>query len=683
MSSKLNILSATENLPGVGPKKREAFERLNIRTLKDLIYHFPREYEDLRNITEISQIAKMEKALVRSRVLMILKGKGFGRKRTLRLLTEDRTGRLEILFFTGGYLERAFVQGSEYFFYGKVKTEEGRSVMLHPTFIAASDSSELGILPVYPLTKGLSQKELRKHIKTALEYAQDMPETLPRSIIREKKLCGLHYALQHIHFPKDEQKFREARYRLIYEELFDIQIALQFAKERFGKGREGIRFDEQIKASEFIQGLPYALTSAQERVLSDVESDMESDRAMNRLVQGDVGSGKTIIAQAAIYKASKCGFQSAYMAPTELLARQHFNTLSADLEPHGIRVGFISGSLSSKEKKEILSKLADGELDTIVGTHAILSEGVEFANLGLVITDEQHRFGVNQRLLLSAKAKNPDILVMTATPIPRTLAVVLYSDLDISVIDEMPPGRLPVETQKFSEEDREAAYQILFTEIQQGRQAYIVAPLIEDSEEIEGRSAQSLLEEVRHKFPMLESELLYGSMKQPEKDAIMDRFYNGITKILVSTVVIEVGINVQNASVMIIENAERFGLAQMHQLRGRVGRGKNKSYCLIITDSKADIAVARAETLCATNDGFEIAEKDLEMRGPGELFGIRQHGLPELKIANLSRHMRVFNEAKEDALALLSEDPSLTKTENLGFRNYIKEKFNAETSFVL
>lgn len=683
MSDSINILTTTEKLPGVGPKKSEAFERLHIKTLKDLIYHFPREYEDLRCITNISGVAEKEKALVRSKILMIIKGKGYGRKRTLRLLTEDKTGRLEILFFTGGYLEKAFVQGNEYFFYGKIKTEAGKSVMLHPTFIPATDSDELGIMPIYPLTKGLSQKELRKHIKTALQYIEELPETLPQSIIRKKNLCNLKYALQYIHFPKDEQKFKEARYRLIYEELFDIQIALQFAKGRFGKGRKGIRFDKRINTLTFIEGLPYTLTHAQVRVLSDVESDMESDRAMNRLVQGDVGSGKTVIAEAAIYKASKCGFQSAYMAPTELLARQHFNTLSADLEPYGIRVGFLSGSLTAKNKREILEQLMDNAIDTIVGTHAILSEGVEFANLGLVITDEQHRFGVNQRLLLSAKAKNPDILVMTATPIPRTLAVVLYSDLDVSVIDEMPPGRIPVDTQKFKQEDRDQAYQILFAEIQKGRQAYIVAPLIEDSEEINGRSAQSLFEEVRHRFPKLKTELLYGSMKQQEKDSIMERFYAGITNILVSTVVIEVGINVQNASVMVIENAERFGLAQMHQLRGRVGRGENKSYCLIITDAKSDIALERADTMCSTNDGFIIAEKDLEMRGPGEIFGIRQHGLPELKIADLSKHMSVFKEAKEDAIALLLQDPSLVQTENLGFKDYIKEKFNAETSFVL
>ena len=683
MSEMVDFLTTTDRVPGIGPKKKEALERLNVRTLRDLVYHFPREYEDLRHVMEISSIGVERKALVRSRVLMVIKGKGYGRKRTLRLLTEDKSGRLEIIFFMGGYMEKTFVQGHEYFFYGSVKTESGRSVMFHPTFMPVSEVDELGIMPIYPLTKGISQKELRKYIKYALKHMERMPETLPEEIIKKKNLCAISYALGQIHFPENEQKFKEARYRLIYEELFDIQIALQLAKERFGKGRGGICFDKNIRTKEFTDTLPYTLTGAQARVLSDVEADMESDRAMNRLVQGDVGSGKTVIAQAAIFKASKSGFQSAYMAPTELLARQHFKTLSSDLEPLGIRVGFISGSLSEKSKKEILNNLNKGTIDTIVGTHAILSEHVAFANLGLVITDEQHRFGVNQRLLLSAKGRNPDILVMTATPIPRTLAVILYGDLDISIIDEMPPGRIPIETRKFTDENREAAYKILFSEIQRGHQAYVVAPLIEDSDEIDGRSAQSLVEDVRHRFPGLKVDLLYGSMKQEEKDAVMNSFYAGITNILVSTVVIEVGIHVQNATVMIIENAERFGLAQMHQLRGRVGRGDNKSYCLIIIGTQSDIAVARADALCSTNDGFIIAEKDLAMRGPGEVFGLRQHGLPELKIADLSKHMELFMEAREDAAEFLAKGSARIMEEHFVFSRHIKEKFDAETSFVL
>jgi len=683
MSEILNLSTNIEQLSGVGPKKKEAFERLGIRTFQDLLYHVPREYEDLRNVTEISRIASEEKILVRAKILMIIKGKGYGQKRTLKLLTEDSTGRMEIIFFMGGYMERTFVQGQEYFFYGKAKNEQGRVTMFHPVFSSVLETDELKILPVYPLTRGISQKELRKHIKTVLFSLDNMEETLPSSILYKRKLCGLAYALRNIHFPDDEQRFREARYRFVYEELFDLQVALRFAKERFGKGRAGIRFAASVKATSFTDRLPYALTAAQARVLSEVECDMESDRAMNRLVQGDVGSGKTVIAQAAVYKASKCGYQSAFMAPTELLARQHYETLSADFGPYGIRIGYISGSLTSKARRIVIDQLKNGEIDIIVGTHAIVSEGVEFANLGLVITDEQHRFGVNQRLLLSCKGKNPDILVMTATPIPRTLAVILYGDLDISLIDEMPPGRIPVETKKFTGENRDDAYRILFSEVQQGRQAYVVAPFIEDSESLDGRSAQSLFEEVKQRFPGVESGLLYGSMKQQEKDEVMESFYAGVTRILVTTVVIEVGINVQNASVMLVENAERFGLAQMHQLRGRVGRGADKSYCLIVTDSRTELASARAEVLCSISDGFIIAEKDLSLRGPGELFGIRQHGLPELKLADLSRHLKVFEEAKEDASHLFAKDPQLTDEENYIFGERVKKKFASEISLVL
>jgi ATP-dependent DNA helicase RecG len=683
MNIALHSGSDISELKGIGPRKREAYEKLGIRTLNDLLSHFPREYQDYRSRKTISSLQDGEKALVQARALLIRKGKGYGRNRTLRLLAEDKTGRMEVLFFMGGYMENAFVQGNEYFFYGKVKNEAGRVTMLHPVFGSAQEAESAGILPVYPLTKGVTQKELRKHIKTALLTLAPIEESLPESILRKKNLCGLDYALANIHFPGDERKFQEARYRLIYEELFYMQTALLLSRNRFGKGTEGISFSRSVKGEDFIRGLPYPLTSAQKRVWADVEEDMESARAMNRLVQGDVGSGKTVIAQAALYKAVKSGFQAAFMAPTELLAKQHLEALSVDFAAHGINVGLLTGSLSSKEKKTVLDRLKNGGLDIAVGTHAILSEGVDFFNLGLVITDEQHRFGVNQRLRLSRKGENPDVLVMTATPIPRTLAVVLYGDLDISIIDEMPPGRLPVETKKFNEEERDKAYEILASEISKGRQAYIVAPLIEDSEEIQGRSAQNLFVEMKERFPDVRSSCLHGEMKQQEKDAIMGGFYSGEIQALVSTVVIEVGINVPNATVMLIENAERFGLAQLHQLRGRVGRGSRKSYCLIVTDSESEVAAARARTMCLTNDGFIIAEKDLELRGPGEIFGVRQHGLPELKLADPVKHIKVFEEARQDARVLLSEDFDLSKPENRCFSAGIKQRFDAVDSLVI
>lgn len=683
MKQRVDLEGGVQNLSGIGPKKAEALQRLGIFTPRDLLFHFPREYQDLRKLSAIAELQDGAKALIRAKVLLIIKGKGFGRKRTLRLLAEDETGRMEILFFMGGYLEQAFQQGSAYFFYGKVQIQNGKVRMLHPDFSSAGAGPAEGILPIYPLTKGITQKELRKHIRGLLLEKEETEETLPASIIAKKHLCALSYALQNIHFPIDEQKYKEARYRLIYEELFFLQTAILLSRERFGNGREGIRFSSQVRMEEFLEGLPYAPTGAQRRVLAEVEADMESAGAMNRLIQGDVGSGKTLIAQAALYKASKSGYQAAFMAPTELLARQHYDTLRTDLAPLGMRIAFLSGSLSAKERNSILKSLQDGLVDVVTGTHAIVSQGVAFSNLGLVITDEQHRFGVNQRLTLSKKGKNPDVMVMTATPIPRTLAVILYGDLDISLIDEMPPGRIPIRTSQYSGQRREEAYALLEKEVRRGRQAYVVAPLIEDSEAMESRSAESLILEIQNRFPGIPSAVLHGNLNQKEKEQIMERFYRGAIGILVSTVVIEVGIDVPNATVMLIENAERFGLAQLHQLRGRVGRGKEQSYCLIVSEAQSEMAAARAEVFCSTNDGFLIAEKDLELRGPGEFFGVRQHGLPELVLADPVRHFSIFQESRNDAAQLLRADPTLSLPENRSFGIRLRNKFDAAESVVL
>lgn len=672
-----------ESLPGVGPKKAEAYGRLGINSPRDLLFHFPREYQDLRNRRAISAMKDGEKVLVGGKILMVVPGKGYGRKRTLRLLVEDETGRMEVLFFMSGHMEKAFCQGGSYCFYGKVRVGNGKAQMLHPDFMAFRDQASGGIQPVYPLTRGLTQKDLRRHVAAALSVDIYQEETLPKTVLEKKKLCSLTYALRNIHFPEDEQKYREARYRLVYEELFSLQTALQLSRERFGKGQSGIAFSIDAPISGFLAGLPYAPTGAQRRVLAEVEQDMESARAMNRLVQGDVGSGKTLIAQAALYKASKSGYQGAFMAPTELLARQHFATLNADLAPLGVRIAFLSGSLAPKQRSQALLELKNGQVDVIVGTHAILSEGVKFHRLGLVITDEQHRFGVNQRLKLSQKGENPDVIVMTATPIPRTLAVVMYGDLDLSVIDEMPPGRLPIRTVSFLPENREQAYNVLGSEVKKGHQAYIVAPLIEDSDALDSRSAESLFAEVQNRFPAFACALLHGNLPQVEKDRIMDKFYHGKIQVLISTVVIEVGINVPNATVMLIENAERFGLAQLHQLRGRVGRGNDPSCCLIVSDGQNEIAAARAEVFCSTNDGFVIAEKDLELRGSGEWFGVRQHGLPELVLADPVKHYAVFVESRADAMDLLRIDPSLSLAENRSFAEALQRKFELRESLVL
>ncbi|MBR0131052.1 MAG: ATP-dependent DNA helicase RecG, partial [Firmicutes bacterium] len=660
MASKdkaLDLNSDITELKGFGPKKAELLKKLGLFRLRDMLYYYPRGYEDRRNVKEISALNNEDRALVKAKVLLVSPGRGFGRKRTLRLLTEDDSGRMEVLFFSAGYMLKAFRQGQEYYFLGKVKNENGRITMFHPAFFSSEEGFEGGIQPLYSLCRGISQKDLRKLSKGALSVSGGLSETLPDSVIEKARLCSLPYALSNIHYPEDEARYSEARYRLIYEELFDLKMAVLLSGDRFGSGRQG----QSVKSSgakHFVSRLPYELTGAQKRCLKAVLEDMASETAMNRLVQGDVGSGKTAVAEAALCQAAEAGFQGAFMAPTELLAQQHFETLSRDLMPLGITVDFISGSLSAKERRSALDRLRTGETQVAVGTHALISAGVEFFRLGLVITDEQHRFGVNQRKSLAGKGENPDVLVMTATPIPRTLALVLYGDLDVSVIDEMPPGRRQIITEKFTEEQRMQAYKKLIAEVRKGRQAYIVAPFIEDSEAIDGHSAESLYDDFCSAHKDISCGLVHGAMDQREKDDVMASFYRGEISVLISTVVIEVGINVPNASVMLIENSERFGLAQLHQLRGRVGRGEYQSYCyLVLGEDPGEVAEERAEILCSTNDGFVIADKDLEMRGPGEMLGYRQHGLPQLVLADLSKHIKVAQKAGEDAQQLIEADP--------------------------
>lgn len=660
-------------LKGFGPKKTQAFASAGICTLEDALYSYPRSYEDMRSPRNVCDCADGEKVLAVCRVLSVQKGRGYGRKRTLHVLAEDATGRLEVLFFMAGYMQNAFTVGEEYYFFGKVKAEKGRVTMFHPDF-GPWDESCRGILPVYRLSKGISQKDYRKLTAAALDLSDSLPETLPESVVRSAAICSNQFALKNIHYPADENSFQQSRYRLVYEELFDLKIALALSSKKERAENNGISFPGDA-AFRFAESLPYALTGAQRRVLDEIVADMQSSESMSRLVQGDVGSGKTVVAEAALLQAVSCGYQGLFMAPTEILAAQHFDTLQRDFAPYGLRIVLLTSSMKAKERKEALEMLRDGSAQIAVGTHALISEGVAYKNAGLVITDEQHRFGVSQREKLAAKGRNPDVLVMTATPIPRTLALVLYADLDISVIDEMPPGRKPIKTLSFKEKERKDAYRLLFAELEKGRQAYIVAPFIDDSESLEGRSAETLYEAFTRKHPEISCGLLHGAMSGAEKDRIMLDFYRGDISVLISTVVIEVGINVPNASVMLIENSERFGLAQMHQLRGRVGRGEYESYCLLCSGSESEISRQRSEILCKTADGFVIAEKDLEIRGPGEFFGYRQHGLPQLVLADPVRHAKLAEKAGEDARALLALDPALVLPENAPLRDKIKKKY--------
>ncbi|HEK4590054.1 TPA: ATP-dependent DNA helicase RecG, partial [Clostridioides difficile] len=544
-------------------------------------------------------------------------------------------------------------------------------------YLTNSPKNTCRFMPVYQLTYGVTNKEIMSIIRTVLEDKElIIQEYMPQRIIEKYRLCSIDFAVRNIHSPSSKESLKIALYRIVFEELLILQLGLFVFKS--GRNKEdGIKFETSKDLKKIISALPFKLTKAQNRALDEIIQDMNLEKIMNRLVQGDVGSGKTVVALLALANCVLNGYQGALMAPTEILAGQHYISLTESLKDFGINVGLLIGSLTKKQKDTVLEQIKNNEIDILIGTHALIEDKVEFNNIGLVITDEQHRFGVMQRSKLSLKGANPDILVMTATPIPRTLALILYGDLDISIIDELPPGRQPIETIAIEKSKRDRAYNNLVRrEVESGRQVYIVCPLVEESEAIEAKSAVELVEELRAEyFHDLRLGLLHGKMKSSEKDEVMRLFKDKEIDILVSTTVIEVGVNVPNATLMIIENAERFGLAQLHQLRGRVGRGSHKSYCVLIYDSKTDVCRQRMAIMEETNDGFKISEKDLEIRGPGEFFGTRQHGLPELKVANLFKHIKILKLAQQEARYILGEDNNLQLKENMALKKEIIDKF--------
>lgn len=673
----MNLRSKATAIKGIGPAKSAALSKLKIETIEDFLFFYPRDYEDRRELRHIAALRDGETAPVKGTIVLIVKGRNrIPRKQTLKLLVQDETGAMEVVFFNARYLEKMLNRNKEYIFFGKALVNAGRIQMLHPDVSRYEPEQGQGILPIYPLTGGISQGEMRKWQKAAMAHLPELEEYLPEETLKRNRLCGIRHAIENIHNPADRQRLMEAKFRLIFEELLFLQTGLLAMKYKMSGQSKGIVFSPEASMEAFTSMLPYQLTEAQRRVLSQINADMESERIMNRLVQGDVGSGKTAVAAAAMYKAVKSGFQAVMMAPTEILARQHYENLKDLFRRHGIKTGFLSGGISQKEKKEVQAQIESGFLDIIIGTHAVIQPGVRFHNLGLVITDEQHRFGVNQRALLSQKGRNPDVLVMSATPIPRTLAMILYGDLDISVIDEMPPGRKQIITRAVNSEGREAAYEFVRREAGKGRQAYVVAPLIEDSENLDVKSALGLYDELKERFHEFPVAFLHGGMKQADKDRIMEEFAKGRIRILISTVVIEVGINVPNATVMLVENAERFGLAQLHQLRGRVGRGEEQSYCILITEGNSSVAEERADIMKSTNDGFLIAEKDLEIRGPGEFFGMRQHGIPEFKLADLVKHVKILKAVRDEAERILKDDWLLTGKEYQKLKEKIDDLFN-------
>ena len=667
-------------LKGIGPKKAEKFEKLGLYTVEDVVKSFPREYEDRRNVKKIEELVPDETAMIRGKIRAMKKGRYTGRgRRTLRLLVEDETGRMEILFFNAGYMEKGLSsQGArerEYWFFGKVSENAGYPVMLHPAMGRVDDSEEDRILPVYPLTSGVTQNDRRKAAAQALELRARGWDPLEEEIRKRNELCDLDFALENIHFPESEQHMRVAKYRLIFEELLMFSLGLGLMKNLFSQTLSNFILEETPYEKEMLEKLPYELTKDQQDTIRDICRDMTSERRMNRLVQGDVGSGKTIVSAAAIYKVIRNGYQAALMAPTEILAQQHLETFSELFRDTGFRVELLTSGLPAARRREILEGIAGGDVDLVIGTHAIFGKAVKYKKLALVVTDEQHRFGVSQREALSKKGKEPHILVMTATPIPRTLALVMYGDMDISIIRDKPAGRKEIRTRVCPAEKRGKAYEFLRKELEKGRQAYIVAPLIESSEALPVRSAEEIYEETKKTLAPFETALIHGRMNQAEKDRIMTDFKAGKIHVLVSTVVIEVGINVPNATVMIIENSERFGLAQMHQLRGRVGRGEEQSYCILVLDGETEVARQRSQVMEETGDGFVIAEKDLMLRGTGEFFGLRQHGVPEMKIADIYRHSKILKRTAPETEKILGEDPLLQLPKNEDIRERIFEMY--------
>ncbi|CBA64595.1 ATP-dependent DNA helicase [Clostridioides difficile R20291] len=675
----LDLYKDVQYVKGIGPKKADKLNKLGIFTLKDLLYYFPRQFEDRNNLKKIAQLEDGEKVTIKAVISSI---NTFSPKEGMTLTkidVKDETGSAKLVFFNKSYIKNTFRPGDSILVFGKVKKKfnnlELTSCELE--YLTNSPKNTCRFMPVYQLTYGVTNKEIMSIIRTVLEDKElIIQEYMPQRIIEKYRLCSIDFAVRNIHSPSSKESLKIALYRIVFEELLILQLGLFVFKS--GRNKEdGIKFETSKDLKKIISALPFKLTKAQNRALDEIIQDMNLEKIMNRLVQGDVGSGKTVVALLALANCVLNGYQGALMAPTEILAGQHYISLTESLKDFGINVGLLIGSLTKKQKDTVLEQIRNNEIDILIGTHALIEDKVEFNNIGLVITDEQHRFGVMQRSKLSLKGANPDILVMTATPIPRTLALILYGDLDISIIDELPPGRQPIETIAIEKSKRDRAYNNLVRrEVESGRQVYIVCPLVEESEAIEAKSAVELVEELRAEyFHDLRLGLLHGKMKSSEKDEVMERFKNKEIDILVSTTVIEVGVNVPNATLMIIENAERFGLAQLHQLRGRVGRGSHKSYCVLIYDSKTDVCRQRMAIMEETNDGFKISEKDLEIRGPGEFFGTRQHGLPELKVANLFKHIKILKLAQQEARYILGEDNNLQLKENMALKKEIIDKF--------
>ena len=667
-------------IKGVGEARAKSLAKLGITDLRSLLSYFPRAYDDRRAYKKIADLIPGENACVcaviagEPRLSRIRKGLDL-----VKLRAVDETGALELTYFNQSYLKNTFHTGDTYVFFGRAEGTPRRPQMTNPLFEREGAHQITGrIMPIYPLTAGVSQSMLCKAVEQGLAACVDeLPDILPEDVRLAYQLCHTRFAYENIHFPTDDEALSAARRRLAFEELFLLALGLKLLRERrtFVAGKQC----KKVDLSPFFTSLSFSLTGAQRRAIGDIARDLTGQRPMNRLVQGDVGSGKTMVAAAAIYMAAKNGLQCALMAPTEILAEQHYRSLAPLLEPLGIPCALLTASTKAKDRRALNERLRSGELSLVIGTHALLSPDVQYQNLGLVVTDEQHRFGVDQRAALSAKGDDPHLLVMSATPIPRTLALMIYGDLDVSVLDELPPGRQTVDTFAVTESYRARLNGFIRKQVEEGHQVFVVCPKVEDGEEGESKlkSASEHAEELQKLFPGLTVACVHGRMKPKEKEAVMAAFAAGETDILVSTTVVEVGVDVPNATLMVVENAERFGLSQLHQLRGRVGRGKAKSYCVLVSDTPTEESRERLRVLTRTNNGFEIAQADLELRGPGDFFGSRQHGLPEMHVKDLLGSMDMLHEAQSAAEALCRKNPALAGEELAPLRNRIAELFTA------
>ena len=663
-------------LKGVGPKTAERFEKLGILTLSDLLCHYPRRYLDFSKPCSIAEAPADTECVVKAEVFAKPGGRILpGGRRMERITAGDDVSSLEITWFNNPYAAQKLELGQEYYFQGIVTGGMLRRQMVNPQVRTDAQVKSSPFEAVYPQTEGLTSSAIAKCVRQLLPHAELLPDPLPPEMLKKYRLLSKADAVRAIHCPATEEEAFAARRRLIYEELLVLQLGIGRMKNH-GAASTGAPM-KKADASPFWESLPFSPTGAQRRAVEEILADMSGETSMNRLLQGDVGSGKTLVAAAAIWACIRAGYQAALLAPTEILASQHAENLNRLLSSFGMRVALLTGGMKAAARRTTLAAIRDDEADLIVGTHAILSEGVEFARLGLAVVDEQHRFGVRQRGLLAEKAANPHLLVMSATPIPRTLGLLMYGDLDISILDELPPGRKPVKTRCITGKKRADLYGFLDREIDSGRQAYIVCPAIEDAGGSGLNAVKSYYEDIAKAYlPDRRVGLMHGKLKPKEKAEVMDDFKSGRLDALVSTTVIEVGVDVPNATVMVIENAERYGLSALHQLRGRVGRGAAESWCFLVSDNASESVQKRLKFLCSTSDGFAVAQYDLETRGPGDFFGSRQHGLPTLQIADLMNDTRTLHAAQSEAVALLAEDPLLERPEHALLARQVEQMFD-------